>query len=99
MTFGVIARELGRRRHNVTVFRPARPELDGRPPEPEFEEVALSGWPIPGYGMLRLGLPAGAELRRRLGAAAAVAMEGQSWGKVLTGFETELNHVVAASDY
>jgi glycosyltransferase involved in cell wall biosynthesis len=65
MTFGVIARELGRRRHEVTVFRPVRPELDGRPPEPEFQEVALPGWPIPGYGMLRLGLPAGRELRRR----------------------------------
>ena len=64
MTFGVIARELGRRRHTVTVYRPNRPDLAAAAPEEDFLQVAMPGLPIPGYGQLRLGLPAG----RRLGA-------------------------------
>lgn len=63
MTFGVIARELGRRRHTVTVYRPGRPDLGA--PVPEFREIAMPGLPIPGYSQLRLGLPAAANLRRR----------------------------------
>jgi glycosyltransferase involved in cell wall biosynthesis len=64
MTFGVIARELGRRGHAVTVFRPRRHDLPGAAAHPEFSEVALPGVPIPGYALLRLGLPAGAALRK-----------------------------------
>lgn len=65
MTFGVIARELGRRGHAVTVYRPRRNDLPAAGAHPEFTEVALPGMPIPGYGMLRLGLPAGGILRKR----------------------------------
>ena len=65
MTFGVIARELGRRGHQVTVYRPWRPDLPGEAAHPEYCEVALPGCPIPGYGWLRLGWPAWGRLRRR----------------------------------
>ncbi len=63
MTFGVIARELGRLGHRVTVHRPRRRDL-GRPC-PDFVEVPMPGLPIPGYPLLRLGLPAGRALARR----------------------------------
>ncbi len=65
MTFGTIARELGRRGHAVTVFRPRRDDLAGGGPHREFTEVPLPGLPIPRYPLLRLGLPAGRTLRRR----------------------------------
>jgi glycosyltransferase involved in cell wall biosynthesis len=58
MTFGVIARELGRRGHAVTVYRPHRDDLPGDASHPEFREVALPGLPLPGYRQLRFGLPA-----------------------------------------
>jgi glycosyltransferase involved in cell wall biosynthesis len=64
MTFGVIARELGRRGHTVTVYRPRRDDLPGGTVEPEFRQVGLPGVPIPGYPQLRLGLPAAGRLRR-----------------------------------
>ena len=64
MTFGVITRELARRGHEVTVYRPRRDEC-ARPGAPgEFREVPLPGFPIPGYPLLRLGWPAGGRLRR-----------------------------------
>lgn len=65
MTFGVIARELGRRGNSVTVYRPRRPDLKLAPPHPEFREVPLPGLPIPGYPLLRFGLPAGGYFRRQ----------------------------------
>lgn len=65
MTFGVIARELGRRGHAVTVYRPRRDDLPAADAHPEYEEVAMPGMPIPRYPMLRLGLPAGRALRAR----------------------------------
>lgn len=63
MTFGVITRELGRRGHQITVYRPHRDDL----PEstPGFAQVALPGMNIPGYPLLRLGLPAKGKLLRR----------------------------------
>lgn len=64
MTFGVIARELGRRGHTVTVYRPRRDDLPAGMPHPEFTEVPMPGMPIPGYPLLRLGLPAGRRLRQ-----------------------------------
>jgi glycosyltransferase involved in cell wall biosynthesis len=64
MTFGVIARELGRRGHEVTVYRPRRSDLPPGDSHPEFAEVALPGFPIPGYSLLRLGLPAGSRLQQ-----------------------------------
>lgn len=63
LTFGHVACELGRRGHEVTVLRPARRD---RPPVGEpYREVPLAGMPIPGYPLLRLGLPAPFALRRR----------------------------------
>lgn len=64
MTFGVIARELGRRGHEVTVYRPRRDDLPRGDPHPEFAEVAMPGFPVPRYPLLRMGLPAGGRLRR-----------------------------------
>jgi glycosyltransferase involved in cell wall biosynthesis len=63
MTFSIIAQELGRR-HAVTVYRPYRPELKGRPDPAEYRHIALPGLPIPRYPELRLGLPAGHVFRR-----------------------------------
>ena len=65
MTFGHIARELGRRGHQVTVCHPRRSDLSNGTAHPEFDQVPLPGMPIPGYPLLRLGLPAGGRLRRR----------------------------------
>src|SRR5690349_3139087 len=64
MTFGVIARELGRRGHEVTIYRPRRDDLPPGATHPEFREVPLPGFPIPRYPMLRMGLPATRRFRR-----------------------------------
>jgi glycosyltransferase involved in cell wall biosynthesis len=58
MTFGIIARELGMRKHEVTIYRPWRPDLPDDGQHPEYREVALPGMPLPGYPLMRLGLPA-----------------------------------------
>lgn len=63
MTFGIIARELGRRGHAVTVYRPGRADLAGAVTKPEFREVSMPGAPIPGYPLLRLGFPAWRRLK------------------------------------
>ncbi len=63
MTFGVIASELSLRKHDVTVYRPARPDLAPPHSGSNFREIALPGMPIPGYPILRLGLPAATKLR------------------------------------
>jgi len=63
MTFGIIARELARRGHEVTVYRPRRDDLPRGEEGGGFVEVPLPGVPIPRYTMLRLGLPAGGRLR------------------------------------
>jgi glycosyltransferase involved in cell wall biosynthesis len=64
MTFGVIAGELARRGHSVAVYRPWRRDLpDGRA-NANYRQVPMPGLPIPGYPLLRLGLPAGGKLRR-----------------------------------
>lgn len=62
MTFGHLARELGRRGHAVTVCRPRRDDLPPARPTIDFAEECFPGLPLPGYPLLRLGLPA----RRRL---------------------------------
>jgi glycosyltransferase involved in cell wall biosynthesis len=68
MTFGVISRELGRRGHEITIYRPRRNDLPSAAAHPEFRVAALPGMPIPGYPLLRFGLPAGRTLRERWGA-------------------------------
>lgn len=65
MTYGVIARELSRRGHVITVYRPRRPEAAAEPLTDDFEVVAMPGFPIPGYSALRMGLPVGRRLCRR----------------------------------
>ncbi|HVW21215.1 MAG TPA: glycosyltransferase family 1 protein, partial [Opitutaceae bacterium] len=65
MTFGVIAAELGRRGHEVTVFRPGAGPPAAEAARRPFHEVSLPGMPIPGYAALRFGLPAASVLRRR----------------------------------
>ncbi len=65
MTLGVIARELGRRGHEVTVYHPRRDDLPAGGSRPEFQQVGLPGFPVPGYPQLRLGWPAGHTFRRR----------------------------------
>jgi glycosyltransferase involved in cell wall biosynthesis len=62
MTFGNLARELGRRGHAVTVCRPNRPDLQSGERVTNITELTFPGFPIPGYPLLRFGLPA----RRRL---------------------------------
>jgi glycosyltransferase involved in cell wall biosynthesis len=63
MTFGTIARELGRRGHVVTVYRPRRDDLPRRDHCPDYREIPLPGIPVPRYPQLRLGLPAPRRLR------------------------------------
>ena len=65
MTFGVIARELGRRGHEVTVYRPSRGRGPARAAPIAFREEEMPGWPVPGYPELRFGLPSGRGLRAR----------------------------------
>src|SRR5690606_29845406 len=64
MTFNVIARELARRGHQVTVHRPARRDFGEAPGSVHFRQVVWPGLPLPGYPLLRLGLPAYRGLRR-----------------------------------
>lgn len=64
MTFGVIASELGRRGHSVAVYRPWRRDLPDRDTNCGYREVTMPGLPLPGYPLLRIGLPAGGRLKR-----------------------------------
>ena len=64
MTFGVIASELGRRGHSVAVYRPWRKDLPKSDQTPDYGQIPVAGLPIPGYPLLRLGLPAGGRFRR-----------------------------------
>lgn len=63
MTFGVIALELGRRGHGLTVYRPRRADLAPLPASAGYAVVPLPGFAGPGYPLIRLGLPAGGRLR------------------------------------
>jgi glycosyltransferase involved in cell wall biosynthesis len=63
MTFGVITRELARRGHVVTVYRPRRTDLGRSDRIAGVDEVPLPGFSVPGYSELRLGWPAAGFLR------------------------------------
>ena len=64
MTLGQLAAGLARRGVLVTVHRPRQGPVDVPVPDRPYGEVLHPGVPIPGYTMLRLGLPArGAFLR------------------------------------
>jgi glycosyltransferase involved in cell wall biosynthesis len=92
MTFGVIARELGRRGHAVKVYRPRRDDLQHGDPVTDFTEVPLPGMPIPRYPQLRMGLPAGGRLRREWTAdrpsLVHVATEGPLGASAITAART-----------
>jgi glycosyltransferase involved in cell wall biosynthesis len=64
MTFGVIASELGRRGHRVSVYRPWRKDLPEGKANADYMQVPMPGLPIPGYPLLRMGLPAMGTLKR-----------------------------------
>lgn len=61
MTVGRLVDGLRQRGHAVHVLRPRQEAAD----RGKDGEVALAGMPLPGYPGLRLGLPAGRQLRRR----------------------------------
>lgn len=64
MTFGVIASELARRGHSVAIYRPARSDLRPADLVGEYRQIPMPGIPIPGYPLLRFGLPARGKLKR-----------------------------------
>lgn len=64
MTFGVIAQELAARGHEITVYRPRRDDLPSDKVENAYRVTSLPGMAIPGYPLLRLGLPAGRTLKK-----------------------------------
>lgn len=64
MTLGHLAAGLSRRGFNVTVHRPRQGKGDSPCVGGPYAEVLHSGVPIPGYAMLRLGLPARGALMR-----------------------------------
>ena len=100
MTFGTIARELGRRGHAVTVYRPRRDDLPQRDFRPEYTETPLPGMPIPRYPQLRLGLPASRRLRLEWTASRPdlvhVATEGPLGASAIT-VAREMNIPVTSS--
>jgi glycosyltransferase involved in cell wall biosynthesis len=64
MTFGVIARELALRGHELTIYRPARSDLPSQKANPGYRVETLPGFSIPNYPSIRMGFPAGRRLRR-----------------------------------
>ncbi len=64
MTLGQLAAGLSRRGFLVTVHRPRQGPADVPVPDRPYGEVLHPGVPIPGYAMLRLGLPARGALLR-----------------------------------
>ena len=55
MTIGVMARELSKLGHEVTVYRPWRDDLGVNDLSLPYREVTMAGMRIPGYPLLRLG--------------------------------------------
>jgi glycosyltransferase involved in cell wall biosynthesis len=64
MTFGVIASELGRRGHSVAIYRPWRRDLPPDKADGDYRQIPMAGLPIPGYPLLRIGMPASRKLRK-----------------------------------
>ena len=58
MTLGIIARGLGIRGHEITVYRPHRDDLPTPEVERAYQQVTMPGFRIPGYQLLRFGWPA-----------------------------------------
>lgn len=67
MTLGHLVHGLVRRGHQVTIIRPRQRAEQGAPAfqaSGPITQHLLPGLPIPGYPLLRLGLPAGIGLPR-----------------------------------
>ena len=64
MTLGRMVDGLRRRGHSVQLVRPRQPGDGTAAAEDSLDEILVRGLPIPGYGGLRFGLPAGSALRR-----------------------------------
>jgi glycosyltransferase involved in cell wall biosynthesis len=65
MTLGHLVEGLAQRGHAVTVARPRQSKADQPRADGLFRETLFPGLPIPGYTMLRLGLPARGKFLRR----------------------------------
>jgi glycosyltransferase involved in cell wall biosynthesis len=65
MTLSHLVEGLVDRGHSLTVVRPKQSAKDIPSPDTRYDQWLYRGCPIPGYSMLKLGLPAGASLRRR----------------------------------
>jgi len=65
MTIGRLVEGLRSNGHRVRIFRPRQPAADAGTGSAHGDDLALPGFPLPGYAGLRFGLPA----RRRLCAA------------------------------
>jgi glycosyltransferase involved in cell wall biosynthesis len=64
ITIGHMVRVLRKRQHHIQLIRPRQHQFDAPEPGDNYEEVLLSGMPIPGYPELRVGLPAKGALLR-----------------------------------
>lgn len=64
MTMGRMVAGLRARGHRVQLIRPRQYSAEVAAAGPGFEEVLVSGFPLPRYDSLRMGLPAGAVLAR-----------------------------------
>ncbi len=64
MTFGVIAREMALRGHEVTIYRPFRDKLSSGSEKDPYTVKTMPGFPIPGYGLIRMGYPAKGRLKK-----------------------------------
>ncbi len=65
LTVARLVEGLRRLGHRVSVVRPRQPRCDGAGAEKESAEILVAGLPLPGYGGLRFGLPAGQALWRK----------------------------------
>jgi glycosyltransferase involved in cell wall biosynthesis len=64
MTTARVVDGLLRRGHAITLIRPRQNVLDRAQHRPTYREVLVDGYAVPGYPLLRFGLPAIGELRR-----------------------------------
>jgi len=69
MTLGHLVEGLAQRGHRVSVIRPRQGQADRPRSDGLYEEMLCPGLPIPGYAMLRLGLPVRGRLLRAWRAA------------------------------
>jgi len=64
MTFGVIARELALRGHELTIYRPERSDIRPQAINPGYRVETLPGFSVPTYPSIRMGFSAGRRLKK-----------------------------------